>query len=389
MKTKLISKLIAITIIATAIISCNKENKGYTINGTLNFKNNIDSVYIYQYDISGLGKTMNAAPIIDNKFTLKGKTDVTQKVIFGNVNSNFGTDLILENTNYEIEATEKTLKITGGEVHQKVLGFVSDPKYIEMVNNYNTKMEEIFSGVSMDDEKALNEARKKADNLGNVVIEYEEKIFDNIISNENEKTITKLMALTTSQDWQKYTKEKRIELLNKYEKELGNHINLNVHRDFLNAESEIYEMQETVKNGNPYKEISAKDIDGKTITLSELVKNNKYTLLEFWASWCSPCRAEIPNLKKAYQKYKDLGLEIYSVSIDAKKEDWEEALKEEKTTWPNSLLVGDEGKKQVSSYGVQGIPASFLIDKNGIIVASNQELREFELDRTLSKFLKK
>lgn len=379
--------LIALSLGLLALTSCKKEKDGYTINGVIKFENDIDSVYIYQYGVEDLGKALNSAPVINNKFTLTGKVDAVQKVIFGNVNKNFGADLILENDEFNIEATQTNLLISGGKTHQKVLGFISSPEYIKMVANYNNKTDELFKNVNMEDEEALNTARKKADELGNEVMEHENKVFDAIIDSEKEETITKLMALITTQNWKKYPKEKTFELLNEYEKELGDHVNIKIHREFLKAEENVVAMKETVKKGSPYKEIVANDINGKSIALSELVKNNKFTLLEFWASWCGPCRAEIPNLKKAYEKYKDLGLEIYSVSSDIKRKDWELALKEEQTAWPNSLFVGDEGKKQMDSYGVQGIPASFLIAQDGTIVASNEELREFNLDRTLSEFL--
>lgn len=379
--------VIGLSIVMAVFTACKKKSKGYTINGVLNYKNNIDSVYIFEYSTDEKMKTLNAAPVVDNKFTLTGVIDTPQIVIFGNINKNFGSELILENTNYNISSPDRdNVNITGSKIHKKVLGFVSNPEYQKLVKEYETLSEEAFKGVDMNDEKALNEARAKTKGIGNKVMAYEDKIFDDIIKDEKETTLTKLFALVSTQDWKNYPNEKREILLNEYEKELGNHINIRKYREYSEQNNAKMAMAASVKNGNPYKELVAKDINGKKIVLSELVKNNKYTLLEFWASWCSPCRGEIPNLKKVYKKYKDAGLEIYSVSIDSKREEWELALKEEQTTWPNSLLVGDE-QKQVEAYGVQGIPASFLIAQDGTIVANNEELREFNLNRTLNKLL--
>lgn len=389
MRTKILTKvIIAVSFFIITFSGCNNKEKGYTINGSLNYANNIDSVFIYQYSADGNQKKLSVAPVIDNKFTITGFVDAPQKALIGNINKNFGGEIILENADYKLTTDGKFFNITGSEIHEKILGFVNKPEYQKITTDYNTESEKLFKGIDMNDEKALKEARRLDEELSKKVMDYEDQIFEKIINDKNEKTVVKLLALVTTQNWKTYNKEKRLELLSEYEKELGNHINIKTEREFLAKDDKTTSMAESVKNGSMFKEVVAKDVTGKVISLSELVKNNEYTLLEFWASWCSPCRAEIPNLKKAYKKYKDAGLEIYSVSIDSKRDEWELALKEEKATWPNSLIVGDE-QTQVSAYGVQGIPASYLIAKDGTIVASNEELREFDLDRTLSKFFKK
>lgn len=392
--------LVILLIVVATLVSCNnddsdnknnrsKDNKGYTINGNIIFQHTVDSVYLYEDGGTTIGRILSKAPVIDNKFTLTGTTDVPQKVLFGNINKEIGGELILENTDYTIDVEQVNLKIKGGEIHEKVLGFVSKPEYIALIADYNTKTNEFFKDVDMQNEKAVIAAREKADKLGDKVLEYESVLFHNIISDEKETTITKLFALLSTNDWERYPKEKRLELLGKYEAEIGEHVNIKKVKEVFKHEEQTIGMKASVKNGKTYKEVVAKDINGNSIALSELVQNNKYTLLEFWASWCAPCRAEIPNLKKAYKKYKGLGLEIYSVSIDSKRKKWEAALKEENAPWPNSMINGLEEKAQVDAYGVNGIPASYLIDENGTIVASNEELREFNLDRTLSKVFEK
>ena len=109
------------------------------------------------------------------------------------------------------------------------------------------------------------------------------------------------------------------------------------------------------------------DNDGKEVTLEELCQGQKYVLIDFWASWCNPCRKEIPNLKKLYEKYADKGFQIISISIDKKKADWEKALKEEQLPWPNYLDNGDVAV----IYKVKMIPTIYLIDSNGIMVGEN------------------
>jgi peroxiredoxin len=109
----------------------------------------------------------------------------------------------------------------------------------------------------------------------------------------------------------------------------------------------------------------------------------KYVLLEFWASWCGPCRAESPNLLKAYQQYKDKGFDVLSVSLDDKKDKWIDAIKKDGIPWMQvSDLKGWKNEVAVL-YGINGVPANFLIDPNGKII--EQDLRGEKLQQALQK----
>jgi thiol-disulfide isomerase/thioredoxin len=119
--------------------------------------------------------------------------------------------------------------------------------------------------------------------------------------------------------------------------------------------------------------------DNKDVTVGEISKNKKYILIDFWASWCSPCRKEIPNLKKLYKKYASKGFEIISISTDKKEADWEKALKEEKLTWPNFLDTKSAGK----AFNVKSIPAMFLVDDKGIVLA--EKIRGEALEKKLEE----
>lgn len=114
--------------------------------------------------------------------------------------------------------------------------------------------------------------------------------------------------------------------------------------------------------------VKVKDIANKRANPISLAKNNKYVLVDFWASWCAPCRRKIPELKRLYEKYHSKGFEIVSISIDKKEPDWRKALGEEKMAWPNYLDLDSE---TADAWKVRAIPAVFLLDSKGVVVAEN------------------
>ncbi len=131
-------------------------------------------------------------------------------------------------------------------------------------------------------------------------------------------------------------------------------------------------------------DFSQPDASGKPIALSSF--KGKYVLVDFWASWCGPCRAESPNLVKAYEKYKSKNFEIFGVSLDQSKDKWLKAVKDDKYSWPQ---VGDmKGWENAASqqYGILGIPFNMLLDPNGVVIARN--LRGEALEKKLEEILK-
>jgi peroxiredoxin len=132
-------------------------------------------------------------------------------------------------------------------------------------------------------------------------------------------------------------------------------------------------------------EISLPDLNGKTINLSTL--KGKVVLLDFWASWCLPCRKNNPSLVKLYEKFKEQGFEVYSVSLDSKEKDWKKAVEQDNLKWP--LNVYDKKgwyAKSTYDYGVDSIPLNFLIDKEGKIKGIN--IPHNDLESKIDQLLK-
>lgn len=163
-----------------------------------------------------------------------------------------------------------------------------------------------------------------------------------------------------------------------------------IESDIKDVLAQIEQMKNPISRVDPRKEmpfeyapeIVLNDVNGKPLALSSL--KGKVVLIDFWASWCGPCRQENPNVVRVYNAYKDKGFTIFSVSLDEKKEAWLKAIEADNLTWPNHVsdLIGWKSSA-AAAYGVNSIPATFLIDETGKLIATN--LRGPQLEQKLQE----
>lgn len=152
-----------------------------------------------------------------------------------------------------------------------------------------------------------------------------------------------------------------------------------VYRDNLNK---FIESNMRVELGQPFMDFTLQTVDGKDVNLAEVIKNNKVTMIDFWASWCGPCRHENPVVKAAYEKYHALGFEVVGVSVDRKEAAWLQAVEEDALPY---IQVRDAEGNVGDDYAVVYIPSNFLYDQNGIMIAKG--LRGEELEAKLAEVL--
>jgi peroxiredoxin len=127
------------------------------------------------------------------------------------------------------------------------------------------------------------------------------------------------------------------------------------------------------------------DPDGNPVRLSEYYARNAYTLIDFWAAWCGPCRMENPNVVSVYNEFKDKGFSVFGVSLDRSKDDWLKAIDDDKLNWIHVSDLKYWQNEAAALYSVNSIPANFLVDREGRIVAKN--LREEALREKVAELL--
>lgn len=210
---------------------------------------------------------------------------------------------------------------------------------------------------------------------------YEEgKSFTNNYVKNNNNFITQYLYVTSLRF--SYDYERLKEIVNNIPQKYNNTVYSKMLKDKL-------KILKNLQIGQVAPDIIRKDTLGNDVALSSL--RGKYVLLDFWASWCGPCRKENPWVKKAYHKYKDKGFDVYAVSFDypGNRNRWVKAIKDDNLPWHHVSSLQGWKDPAAKTYNISGIPAPFLLDPNGKIIAKHNNLREEKLLNTLDSIFKR
>lgn len=151
----------------------------------------------------------------------------------------------------------------------------------------------------------------------------------------------------------------------------------------LGEKAEMLKIQEQLKVGSKFPDFNVKDLEGKPLSLERF--SGKVVLLDFWATWCGPCIAELPHVLETYEKYHSKGFEVIGISLDREREELETFIKKRKMPWPQYMDGEGEEFELAEKYGVNAIPATFLIDGKGTILA--KDLRGEALGKAVAEAL--
>ncbi|MCV6605629.1 MAG: TlpA family protein disulfide reductase, partial [Porticoccaceae bacterium] len=196
--------------------------------------------------------------------------------------------------------------------------------------------------------------------------------------------LEKFWVLKYNYDWDRYDFQKKLEMAQELHKQLPDTPQIVAYIESIERGIANEKLRASLAPGQPYKPVVANTVDGKPVELGTVLEENELVLLEFWASWCGPCRAAFPHLKRVYSEYHGKGFEIVAISLDEDYDDWVQALEEEGAPWVNLTDDGGWDAQSARDYGVKGLPASFLMTSDGKMLGSN--FRGWKLDDALKEY---
>jgi len=299
------------------------------------------------------GEPEKQATIQNGKFIIKGKMDqpTFRGLIFGNTQPM--VPLFLDNSNITIKGDKNSLDrlvITGSPAHAQFA------EYMNALNPYA----KIFMPDAEYDTSAINMVKKISES-------FVKKYPSSYVS-----PLAIIRLYQASEDGVKAEELYRLLPQEIKETPLGGYANQQIQESKINP------------IGSVISEFTQTDPEGKAVSISSF--RGKYVLIDFWASWCRPCRMENPNVVAAYNKYKDRKFTVLGVSLDQAKEAWINAIKMDNLAWNHVSDLKGWGNTVAAQFHVQSIPQNFLIDTEGRIIAKN--LRGPVLDKRLDALLK-
>ncbi|WP_298475692.1 TlpA disulfide reductase family protein [uncultured Maribacter sp.] len=367
-------------VLIISLIACNQKPEGYVINGTLRGEVS-DSTQVILKKIGENNKPVSVDTVLTSNgtytFTGKPTTPELHYIFIDNLPGY--TVVVLEDGEIEISAQKDSLnfaKIKGtvqndifSDYMEKSIAMSNRAKSIQKdLQKANVEKNDAVISALSDEMKELQEEHKsfeldyiKANPNGLIsALLIDKAIASRVVPTEEIKALYEGLSPEIK--------------ANKVAKSV---------LEKITALEEKASREENTTIGKKAPDFSAKNPEGKEVSLNNVL--GKITLIDFWAAWCKPCRAENPNVLAVYKKYHDKGLNIIGVSLDKDGEQWKKAILDDKLEWDQVSNLAYFNDEIAKLYNVDAIPAAFLLDENGVIIAKN--LRGDALEQKVSELL--
>ena len=362
-------KILLLAVAALGLSACSGNQVKYDIKG-VNAPEDGASVFLVDALSS---ECIDSAVVADGAFRMKGKAD---KDAFMNLNvlgSNWTFLFFNDGKPVQVDLSNNTL--SGSDLNNRVTE--ADLKTDAMYRQYNAFIEELSALPEEEQMAKMPEYREWFNKLRDCFLGVVEDNKDNLVPVAFIQTIRSLAG-----------PDKFEELLNSGAPFASHPYVLDLKRkidESMARQKEAEEKKQAII-GQKFLDLEEADVDGNVHKLSEYVGQGKWVLVDFWASWCGPCKAEMPNVVAAYKKYHDKGFDIVGLSFDREKEPWVAAITEWEMPWIH--LSDLKYWKSIASdvYNVNSIPDNLLIDPEGTVVARG--LRGSDLEAKLAEVIK-
>lgn len=344
-------------------LSCNKSIEGYLIKGVIKGEEiaiKDGMIYIQKANTKSI---FDSSQIKNGRFTFKGKLKMPDKYMIFMEELNYNIPIYLENTRFKIEAHSSNLReatVTGGLTQQLMNSTASKSRSIMTKYNLNHILGELMKP------DLKEELRSQYSSVVNQANSEMKNFIDSIVT-ENPTSFYSLLNLNEIANIESIEKlEKRVESFKNSEEFEGN--------GYLLKIKEIIEKRRGLEPGQTSPDFSLPSSEGSIITLSQIYKQNLFTVLIFWSSWSSESMQFCKEIGEHYSLYRSRGFEIVAITVGDIEKTWIEKIKSENFAW---IHLKDSQQATVTSmYNVQMIPHAILIDSEGKIIMNNKPAQQ-------------
>ena len=342
--------------------------KGFKVNGNLSGLK--DSTVVFMSDAQG--NTIAQDYSIDGKFVLQGKTETVSYFQVGVIGNADVYEMFIGNENVNINGAANDIK------KATATGSLSQTEYTYFITNFlptNEKISKLIPVLNAEKNTA------KRDSMIKVFEGLKSKIKDLVTKFIAEKPSSAVSSFVLLQFYQLLGNEKILE--QKYATFKGD-AKKGLFATLIEQKILAANKPATGSAGSEAADFTQNDVNGNPVSLSSF--RGKFVLIDFWASWCGPCRKENPNVVRAYHRFKDKNFTILGISMDSDKSKWLQAIAADALPWTHVSDLKGWQNAVGQMYQVSSIPANFLLDPTGKIIATN--LRGEDLERKLEEVLK-
>ena len=351
--------------LALGLSACNEKTAGFKVNVSL-ANGNDKTVYLQKY-VDNEPVVIDSAVIANDLAVLTAPIDDPQVLYALKVKGKRGS--------MPFFADNKDVTFVGDINNPQAVAILASESqaeldaYNEQLNQFDMQIRDLYALMQ---QAFANEDTLMMDSLntvGTALMEEQDSFRDDYIKAHPESFVTHYILDGVKQD---YPLDQLKDLMALFTTE-------SIYSRHLN---EYVAKQERLEVGQPFIDFTLKTNNDTEVVLSEMIPQNKLTLVDFWASWCGPCRHENPIVKAAYEQFHELGFDVIGVSVDQEEQDWLDAVEEDELPWTQ---VRDVDHKVSEDYLIYYIPSNFLFDQNGTMVAKG--LRGEDLAAKLSELL--